>query len=448
MVVGPVTPTSRSGGGRSQVVTGLLEQRSCGSPAGRDHPVELVELQEPHAQRRRCDDPGSLGAGGRHRAAAADHHGAQEGLAEGRHPRTPGPSGATAAAAHRDVDRDDRPLVALGQQVGGQVVENAPVDEQPAAVVGHRREQHRQPRRRDHGPCQCSASMHLAGAADQVGRDDVQLTRQSLEHRVAEVARCRVVHPPATGQRGRGQAPVGEEPAAYELRVADLLQRLAVVPVGMERRDDRPDAAAGDAVDVEPAVLELPQDADMGEGARATARQHQAEGAAGQPVGQRPDAEGEVAARDRDLPGVGHRRPGRELGGCRRRAEEYDVGLTQGSGRPGIVRDGDVAARHQHHGVGLPQAVVVPARVVRVVGALRDQEHPVVVLLGPGEPVRADDTRRDHAQVRRQAVTECVRDVGSPRSRVEADHRDHRRPGRPGLPRRRRRRSAAAARPG
>ena len=99
-----------------------------------------MELQEPDPQGRWCDHPGALGACGCHRAAAAaaDHHGAQEGLAEGRHPRTTGPRGAIAAAAHGDVHRDDRSLVALGQQVDRQVVENPPVDEQPSGVVADR----------------------------------------------------------------------------------------------------------------------------------------------------------------------------------------------------------------------------------------------------------------------------------------------------------------------
>jgi hypothetical protein len=42
-----------------------------------------------------------------------------------------------------DADGDDRPLVALDEQVGGHVVEHAAVDEQPPVVERHRREEHR-----------------------------------------------------------------------------------------------------------------------------------------------------------------------------------------------------------------------------------------------------------------------------------------------------------------
>ena len=37
-----------------QVGAGLRQQRPGGGPAGLDHPVQLVELQQPDAQRRRA----------------------------------------------------------------------------------------------------------------------------------------------------------------------------------------------------------------------------------------------------------------------------------------------------------------------------------------------------------------------------------------------------------
>ena len=94
-------------------------------------------------------------------AAAADHHGAQQRLAEGGDPGRPGPD--PARPAHADVDGDDRSLVALGEQVDGQVVEHAAVDEQATVLLRDRGEQDRQPDRRERRVDEVAAARAPAG---------------------------------------------------------------------------------------------------------------------------------------------------------------------------------------------------------------------------------------------------------------------------------------------
>ena len=64
----------------------------------------------------------------------------------------------------------------------------------------------------------------------------------------------------------------------------------------MQGRDDRADAAAGHPVDVQPGVRQLPEHPDVGERPGATARQHEAQRPTGESVGERPQADGRVAA--------------------------------------------------------------------------------------------------------------------------------------------------------
>ena len=235
-----------------------------------------------------------------HGAAAADHHGPQQGLAEGGDPGWPGAGPAAAsAAAHRDVHRDHRALVALGEQVDRQVVEHPAVDEQPPVLVGDRREQHGQPDRGQRRRDGAAAPVHLAGAAHQVGAHGVQLPREPLEDLVgAERTHQSGAHPPPPGQRLGRKTPVAERLVPDELGVADLLQGRAVAPDGVGGGDDGADAGPGQPVDVQAGVLELAQHPDVRERPRAAAGEHQAERASGQPGGQRPEAAARVLVDD------------------------------------------------------------------------------------------------------------------------------------------------------
>ena len=107
-----------------------------------------------------------------------------------------------------------------------------------------------------------------------------------------------------------------------------------------------------------------------------------------------------------------------------------------------------VTAGDQHDGVGLPEAEVPPGLVLRRAGAVGQEQHPVVVPLGPLQPVRADHAGGDHGPVRRQVGVQRRGDLGGAAAGVQADHgHDHRLGGWADLGARRPR-SAAARRPG
>ena len=83
--------------------------------------------------------------------------------------RGPARAGPGPPPPDRDVHRDDRPLVALGEQVDGQVVEDAAVDEQPPVVGGIGAKSTGSRTDAERRVDEVAAPVHLAGAADQVG---------------------------------------------------------------------------------------------------------------------------------------------------------------------------------------------------------------------------------------------------------------------------------------
>ena len=85
-------------------------------------------------------------------------------------------------------------------------------------------------------------------------------------------------------------------------------------------------------------VLELTQHPDVGERTGPATGEDEAQGPAGQPVGEGAQPHCEVAVDDRQLSGVGGRDPGRPELVRRRRSDEDELGLAGGrelEGHPG-----------------------------------------------------------------------------------------------------------------
>ena len=314
----------------AQVQRTLGQQRPGGLAAGQHHPVDLVELQQADAERGGGDHHGAAAVGGVHGPSGADHHGPQQGLAQGRDARTPyaaGTAAGTGAASHRDVDGDDRSLVALEEEVDGQVVDDAAVHQELAALGRDRREEHGQSQRREDAVEERPATVHLAGPAHQVGAHQRQLAGQPLHRRVAGHPVDGRAHADAAGERVLRDGPVVERVARDELGERALLQLGAVAAHRVDAGDRRPDARAGDPVDGVPRLLELAQHTDVRERPGAAAGEHQPEAAAGQPVRDVGHPGPRVAVDHRQPPGVRAGHPGHPVRGERDLPDHHQVRL-------------------------------------------------------------------------------------------------------------------------
>ena len=134
------------------------------------------------------------------------------------------------------------------------------------------------------------------------------------------------------------------------------------MPMCMQWRDHRADAAAGHPVDVQPGVRQLAQDADVGERSGATAGEHEAR-ASDRPVGRRAHAgrrprsrvDARSAARRRWPPPTPRAAPVPGSGPTSTRS-----GWRDGAGSSAPAGSCDVAAGDEDDHVGLSQAEVAP----------------------------------------------------------------------------------------
>ena len=211
-------------GHRPQVAGRLLQQGPRRRAARLHHPVELVELQQPHPHRRRADDPGAAGAGGVAGSPAADHHRAHQRVGQPGHPGAPGPARPLAARRRWSPPRrGPRRARRAGRWAGCRAPRRRRAAVRRPGRAGAKSTGSRE--RREGRVDQPAAAVHLPGAADQVDADHRQLAGQPLEHGVgAVVALHRGVHPPPAGERAGREPVVAERPAAHELGVADLLE--------------------------------------------------------------------------------------------------------------------------------------------------------------------------------------------------------------------------------
>ncbi len=385
-----------------EVAAGLLEQGPGRLTTRCHHPVELVELEQPGAGRRQRHHPGAAPAGHVHRAAAAQRHRAHQRLAEARRPRPPRPVDARDPRA--DLHGHDRPLVALDEQVGGEVVWTLPSTSRRPSSLGAggqstgRRHEATTASTRPPRSCTCRSRFVRSTLTTRSRRGRPSKTVSAPRPR-----RSAPITLLAFGQRShRRGLPVEQRVPADELRVAEVLERVAVVAHRVPGGDDRPHARARHPVDPQAGVLQLAQHPDRGERTGRAAGEHDAEGTTGEAVGEGADPDRHVAVDEGELPRVGRRAPRDATVRQRRGPDEHDLrpAAVAGEARGHLgVGPGD-----EHDGVGLPQAELAPRAVIGpgavALGSASGDEHdPVVVDLRPRQAVRVDPSRVDHVEV-------------------------------------------------
>ena len=135
-----------------------------------------------------------------------------------------------------------------------------------------------------------AAAVQLVGAGGQVGREAEERQPQVGDVAVAEVLGEPLAHLVAVGHGDQREGDVVER-AGVDEGLADALLQLRVVPAhGHAGGDDRAHRDAADEVDRHAALVQRADRADVGVGARAAARQHQAHRLAGRapaPAGRR-----------------------------------------------------------------------------------------------------------------------------------------------------------------
>ena len=236
--------------------------------------------------------------------------------------------------------------------------------------------------------------------------------RQLLDPGVAEVASQHRLRTPALGEGHQWHGVVVEGVAAYEFGVARLGDLLRGHARGVERGDDRAQARPRHAIDRDAGVLELGEQPDVSEGARASPRKYDAHRSTGETRGERTEPGVQVGGihsehlprRDRRCPRPDHLAHGS-------RADEDKIGVGASEGRHvGCAR---VGVRHEHQLIGLTDAGLPPT-TVEVVG---DQDDAVVVALGALEAFRRHLSGRHDRQGARQRCRESRSDCRGRRVR-------------------------------
>ena len=344
------------------------------------------------------------------------------------------------AVAAGDVDADDRPAMHLLQNIDREIAQHGAVHQEPLLVVDHGRQN---PRQRDRGaqrPPQIAAAVNVNVAGDQIGGHREKWRVQIFDQGFAEMLAQPLLHAPAADKPHHRQHVIAKR-IAFDERLADAGFDLVVVPA--HRRagaDDGAHRSAADYVERQARFAQRADDADMGVGARAAAREHDADRAprddARQPcaIGVFQPAPVEHA---RGLAGVA---PFRGSGGLAIHAvvQEHQVHQTELPRGGGFFRGQQrqrgprIGAGEEPDAVGLAQTSAKPGGV----GDGRDQEHRVVLALERIEPgaveafpahrplvVLADDDSACAQPLQRRLQSACAQgEVDGGRGGDEREH--------------------------
>ena len=261
-------------------------------------------------------------------------------------------------AVGADVDADDGAAPLRAHHVDRQVVHRAAVDEDLAALE-HRRQHARDRDRGAQPPPQRPLLVHGDAPGREVRRHAEERQRQVLDVDVAELAAQQHADLAPGNQRHERQREVGQRVGVDEAAL-EALDEFLVGPVrGDARGQDGAHAGAADEVDRHAVLAQRAHDTEMREAARAAARQHEADRAAGQQPHQALEVGGRRAGGDAAC--RGERRASARAAPCvnspsciisssaRRMPPSCHL-------RRSIRRSLAGRARREQHDVGLPQA--------------------------------------------------------------------------------------------
>ena len=413
-------------------VPGAFSSASRAAAPGRAGDVDLMELEQGHALGARLDDEVGVPARRLGRVGAAEQQHAGQRLAEARRPRRGRRRARRAVRTlgrRLDVDRDHRALAHVGHDADRQVVDQRPVDEQLASA---------HLRRGDHGQADAEAHRLVERApprdaqapAAQLGRAAHEAAGQLLDGQGPEGAVEHRACALAADQGVPRKRVVVERPALHPFLEAAGVDLVRVEPHGEQRADERPHAHARDAIDRHAGRGELLEDADVREGARAAAGQHDADGPSGHAPGEARQIRVElVGAQHMGLDRIergGHPGEGAGAGGHVVGDEVAPAQLV-----PARDRGRERAAGREHQDpVGLLEAEAGPAVVVRCGAGV--EHHEVVLALRPVEqraveaggslPLADEGASREPSsavsrwRARAAARPEAIASDGSPRS--------------------------------